>query len=243
MLKHSTHYLCYTHLVRAWLSGCWVGCPGWFRSCGWRAVWPRVRWNDRRSRWSSAVWTAESDPERNSQTEANAAKTEQTRGFTTQISCVNWGLLGSRTQTHTFPSRMVSQVALFLPTGHSSISCMDTSYSPSNNCRRLHASTRQRLLTSDAQTLQWHLFFPVPKGATVCARRCMCVCLSPVFIKDCHLSYKCGFSLLPESRAPPFPVHSFFWKVWKRHTVTWTSAPPNRPSFSARMWSYEGDCV
>lgn len=100
---------------------------------------------------------------------------QQTRGFTTQISCVNWGLLGSRTQTHTFPSRMVSQVALFLPTGHSSISCMDTSYSPSNNCRRLHASTRQRLLTSAAQTLQWHLFFPVPKGATVCARQCMCV--------------------------------------------------------------------
>lgn len=77
----------------------------------------------------------------------------------------------------------------------------------------------------------------------LCVRVSVCVCLSPVFIKDCHLSYKCGFSLLPESRAPPFPVHSFFWKVWKRHTVTWTSAPPNRPSFSARMWSYEGDCV
>lgn len=75
------------------------------------------------------------------------------------------------------------------------------------------------------------------------ARVGVCVCLSPVFIKDCHLSYKCGFSLLPESGAPPFPVHGFFWKVWKRHTVAWTSAPPNCPSFSAGMWSYEGDFV
>lgn len=39
--------------------------------------------------------------------------------------------------SHTFPSRMVSHVALFLLTGHSSVSCMDTSYSPSNSCSRL----------------------------------------------------------------------------------------------------------
>lgn len=41
-------------------------------------------------------------------------------------------------ETHTFPSRMVSQVALFLFAGHSSVSCMDTSYSPSSSCSRLH---------------------------------------------------------------------------------------------------------
>ena len=53
-----------------------------------------------------------------------------------------WSCLAS--VSHTFPSRMVSQVALFLLTGHSSISCIDTSYSPSNSCRRLHTSTQHR---------------------------------------------------------------------------------------------------
>lgn len=37
----------------------------------------------------------------------------------------------------TFPSSIVSHVALFLLTGHSSISCMATSYSPSRSCSRL----------------------------------------------------------------------------------------------------------
>lgn len=39
---------------------------------------------------------------------------------------------------------MVSQVALFLLTGHSSVSCMDTSYSPSSSCRRLDTLRTRR---------------------------------------------------------------------------------------------------
>lgn len=45
----------------------------------------------------------------------------------------------------TFPSRMVSHVALFLLTGHSSVSCMDTSYSPSKSCSRLQRAHTETL--------------------------------------------------------------------------------------------------
>ena len=72
--------------------------------------------------------------------------------------------LNSAYCTHTFPSRMVSHVALFLLTGHSSISCMDTSYSPSNSCRRLQTNTQQHLLTLEPlirQRLKRFFFLPV----------------------------------------------------------------------------------
>lgn len=42
---------------------------------------------------------------------------------------------------------------------------------------------------------------------------------SPVFIKDCHLSHKCGFSLLPDRGAPPLPVYHFLCKFCN----TWQS--------------------
>lgn len=58
---------------------------------------------------------------------------------------------------------MVSQVALFLLTGHSSVSCIDTSYSPSNSCRRLHTTTFSRLMI-----LQQHLFLHVWSWQFVC---------------------------------------------------------------------------
>lgn len=70
--------------------------------------------------------------------------------------------------SHTFPSRMVSQVALFLLTGHSSVSCMDTSYSPSNSCSRLqrahtmtlHQSRQQRgASAADASCLSFTCFY------------------------------------------------------------------------------------
>lgn len=52
----------------------------------------------------------------------------------------------------TFPSSMVSHVALFLPTGLSSISCMETSYSPSKSWRRLLKECKNKV-KQDKQTL------------------------------------------------------------------------------------------
>lgn len=37
---------------------------------------------------------------------------------------------------------------------------------------------------------------------------------SPVFIKDSHLSHKCGFPLLHERGAPPLPIHYFLCEIW-----------------------------
>lgn len=63
---------------------------------------------------------------------------------------------------------MVSQVALFLLTGHSSVSCMDTSYSPSNSCKRLHRPTTCHSRFSN--TKKQHFFLRDWRRQFVCGR-------------------------------------------------------------------------
>lgn len=75
------------HPGRAWLSACSAGCPGWYRSCGWPEVWQRAPWSNRTGRWSNVGWTAASDPERNSQTEANAGRNRVLTILTTCCFC------------------------------------------------------------------------------------------------------------------------------------------------------------
>lgn len=57
---------------------------------------------------------------------------------------------------------------------------------------------------------------------------------SPVFIKDCHLSHKCGFSLLPDRGAPPLPVYHFLCKICN----TWQSNMS--PSTTTQRWGGGG---
>lgn len=54
-----------------------------------------------------------------------------------EVRSVGWCTQCNCTNPFTFPSSMVSHVALFLLTGLSSMPCIDTSYSPSSSCNLL----------------------------------------------------------------------------------------------------------